>query len=152
MNIEERFKLTGAIMSDERPIKGLGEIAFRVSNLDASQEFYERVVGLELMQRFPTSAFFRIAEGVAGHTQILALFDRSESDGYRGLDSARTTVDHVAFGIELADYEPEKARLEALGVPVTTSEHDWVHWRSIYFNDPDGNEVELVCYDPSVGA
>jgi catechol-2,3-dioxygenase len=23
-----------------------------------------------------------------------------------------------------------------------------VHWRSLYLEDPDGNEVELVCYDP----
>lgn len=133
-----------------RPIKGLGEIAFRVTDLDASQEFYERVVGLELMRRFPTSAFFRIAEGVGGHTQILALFDRSAADGYRGLDPARTTTDHIAFGIELADYAPEKARLEALGIPVRTDEHGWVHWRSLFFNDPDGNTLELVCYDPSV--
>lgn len=135
-----------------RPIKGLGEIAFRVTDLDSSQEFYEHVVGLELMQRFPTSAFFRIAEGVGGHTQIVALFDRSASADYSGLDPARTTVDHAAFGIELADYESEKARLEALGIPVTTAEHGWVHWRSIFFNDPDGNQIELVCYDPSVGA
>ncbi|HEX5417690.1 MAG TPA: VOC family protein, partial [Chloroflexota bacterium] len=87
-----------------RAIRGLGEIAFRVADLDASQEFYERVVGLELMRRFPTSAFFRIAEGVAGHTQVLALFDRSALEGYSGLDRERTTVDHIAFGIELAEY------------------------------------------------
>jgi catechol 2,3-dioxygenase len=135
-----------------RAIKGLGEIAFRVADLDASQAFYERVVGLELMRRFPSSAFFRIAEGVGGHTQILALFDRSESSGYSGLDPARTTVDHAAFGIELADYASEKARLEALGIPISTTEHDWVHWRSIFFNDPDGNTLELVCYDPAVGS
>lgn len=135
-----------------RAIKGLGEIAFRVTDLDASQEFYERVVGLELMRRFPSIAFFRVAEGVGGHTQIVALFDRSESAGYSGLDPARTTVDHIAFGIELADYAPEKARLEALGIPISTTEHDWVHWRAIYYSDPDGNQIELVCYDPSVGA
>lgn len=133
-----------------RAIKGLGEIAFRVADLDASQDFYERIVGLELMRRFPTIAFFRIAEGVGGHTQVLALFDRSESTNYSGLDPARTTVDHIAFGIDLADYVLEKARLEALGIPVTTREHEWAHWRSIFFNDPDGNTLELVCYDPSV--
>ena len=137
-------------MNANHAIKGLGEIAFRVADLDASQAFYERVVGLELLRRFPSSAFFRIAEGVAGHTQVLALFDRASAAGYAGIDPQRTTVDHIAFGISLSDFAGEKARLEALGVPVRTTEHDWVHWRSLYFDDPDGNKVEFVCYDPSV--
>jgi catechol-2,3-dioxygenase len=25
-----------------------------------------------------------------------------------------------------------------------------VHWRSLYVADPEGNQVELVCYDDSV--
>jgi catechol-2,3-dioxygenase len=44
----------------------------------------------------------------------------------------------------------EKERLEALGLQVKTAEHAWVHWRSLYMNDPEGNMVELVCYDGSV--
>jgi catechol-2,3-dioxygenase len=31
---------------------------------------------------------------------------------------------------------------------VITATHEWVHWRSLYVEDPDGNQVELVCYDP----
>ncbi len=137
-------------MTDQRPIKGLGEIAFRVDDLDRMQEFYERVVGLELMRRFPTSAFFRIAEGVAGHTQILALFDRSATPDYQGIDPARTTVDHIAFGIALEDFQPELERLQGLGVRVQTNTHAWTQWRSLYVWDPEGNCVELVCFDPSV--
>ncbi len=137
-------------MSDRRPIKGLGEIAFRVEDLDRMQEFYERVIGLELMRRFPESAFFRIAEGVAGHTQVLALFDRTSRPDYTGIEPERTTVDHIAFGIALDDYEPELERLKRLGVKVTTTTHQWTQWRSLYVWDPEGNCVELVCFDPSV--
>ncbi|HRJ43474.1 MAG: VOC family protein [Caldilineaceae bacterium] len=54
--------------STNRPIRGLGEIALRVVDLDAMQHFYAEVIGMELMQHFSQSAFFRIAEGVAGHT------------------------------------------------------------------------------------
>jgi len=57
-------------------IKALGEIALRVNDLERMQEFYEQVIGLELLRRFPKMVFFKIAEGYAGHTQILALFDR----------------------------------------------------------------------------
>jgi len=133
-----------------RPIRGLGEIALRVDNLDWMQEFYSNVVGLELMKRFPHAAFFRIAESHGGHTQILALFDRSAEAGYSGLDAARTTVDHIAFTISLEDYAGEKERFERAGLNVRTATHSWVQWRSLYVDDPEGNTVELVCFDHSV--
>jgi catechol 2,3-dioxygenase len=109
------------------------------------KRFYEEVLGLEILGEFPHAVFFKIAEGVGGHTQILALFDRSTPVG-----AERTTIDHFAFTIEKEDYDTELERLEGLGLDVTVSEHAWVHWRSLYFHDPEGNRVELVCYDSSV--
>jgi catechol 2,3-dioxygenase-like lactoylglutathione lyase family enzyme len=131
-------------------IRGLGEIALRVRDLDAMQHFYEEVIRLPVLRRFPSCVFFKIAEGFGGHTQVLALFDRSEDSGYRGLNAAKSTIDHIAFEISTDDYTREKARLEALGLKVVTTTHAWVHWRSLYVNDPEGNEVELVCYDGKV--
>jgi len=52
-----------------------------------------------LMKRFAKAAFFKIANGFEGHTPILALFDRSDSPNYVGLDAEKTTVDPLAFGI-----------------------------------------------------
>lgn len=126
-------------------VRALGEIALRTTDLDRSQAFYAEVIGLELLRRFERSAFFRIAEGYGGHTAILAIFDRNTS-----IDGSRSTIDHIAFTIALSDYEPERARLEALGLEVKTATHEWVRWRSLYIKDPDGNSVELVCYDPAV--
>jgi catechol 2,3-dioxygenase len=135
-----------------RLIKGLGEIALRVADLAEMQRFYQNVVGLEVLGRSERAVFFAIANGYGGHTQALALFDRSTEPGYRGLDAATSTIDHIAFEIDLADYEPEKERLEQLGVEVTIAEHAWVHWRSLYVTDPEGNLVEWVCYDETVGS
>ena len=115
--------------NQERPIKALGEIALRVADLNTMQRFYEEIVGLEVMRRADNAVFFKIADGYGGHTQVLALFDRSSSPGYRRLSAATSTVDHIAFEISLADYESEKARLESLGLTVMTAEHAWVHWR-----------------------
>ena len=131
-------------------VRGLGEIALRVNNLDAMQHFYEQVIGLPLITRFPSSVFFKIADGYGGHTQVLALFDRAQSPGYRGTDAATSTIDHIAFEIALTDFTGERKRLEALGLQVETAEHAWVRWRSLYVTDPEGNQVELVCYDSSV--
>jgi catechol 2,3-dioxygenase len=133
-----------------RSVRGLGEIALRVNNMDAMQKFYEEVIGLPLMNRDSNSAFFKIAEGYGGHTQVVALFDRSRSPGYRGTDAATSTIDHIAFEINLADFADELTRLKGLGLQVQTAEHAWMHWRSLYVADPEGNQVELVCYDASV--
>ncbi len=133
-----------------RKIQGLGEIALRVRDLDAMQRFYQETIGLELLRRFERMAFFKISDGFGGHAQVLALFNRSGEPNYAGPDAARSTIDHLAFEIALADYESEKSRLERLSLEVRTAEHAWVHWRSLYVDDPEGNTVELVCFDPSV--
>ncbi len=137
-------------MIQQRAVKALGEIALRVEDLDSMQRFYEEVIGLELMKRFPHAVFFKIAEGYGRHTQILALFDRRQEADYRGVEPEKSTVDHFAFTIRLTDFDGEKKRLEQLGLNVETAEHAWVHWRSLYVRDPEGNLVELVCFDEGV--
>ena len=131
-------------------IKALGEVALRVNDLEAMQRFYEDVIGLELMKRFSHAAFFKITDGYAGHTQVFVLFDRSNQPDFSGVSAESSTIDHIAFSITLTDFAAEKNRLEQLGLHVETAEHVWVHWRSLYVKDPEGNEVELVCYDASV--
>ena len=139
-----------------RPIKALGEVVLRVRNLEAMQEFYEKVVGLELLERFEnTMVFFRIGPDHEDHAQSLALCDQSgEADHpslhYTGVDPEKSTLHHMAFTISLSDYEAEKERLQNLGLDVETGKHPWVHYRSLYIADPERNVVEFVCYDASV--
>lgn len=134
-------------------IAGLGEVAFRTERLGDMIEFYGGTLELDRLDDPPadpadeTSAFFAVADGVGGHTQVLVLFDRTGTDGYVPPASDRSTVDHVAFGIEATDFDAEADRLESLGYDVRYAYHDWVDWRSLYLYDPDGNDVELVCYD-----
>ena len=141
-------------MTDNRTIGGLAEIALRVTDLKRMTEFYLSVIGLELMSQSDNFVFFRIADGFAGHTQVLALFDRRTNDdcepsGDVSPDATRTTVDHLAFAIAREDFESEVTRLRDLGCKVRLAYHKWVQWRSLYVSDPEGNLVELVCYDPT---
>jgi catechol 2,3-dioxygenase-like lactoylglutathione lyase family enzyme len=82
------------------------------------------------------------------------LFQESLADPFgkrRGaVDAGATSLHHFALEIDRDDYEEELRRLTALGAEVTTFEHRWCHWRSIYVRDPDGNVVELVCFDEAV--
>jgi catechol-2,3-dioxygenase len=125
-------------------VRGIGEIAFRANNRDAMQRFYQGVIGLPLMTRVPNCAFFKIADGYMGHTQVRALFDRSQSPGYRGTDAATSTIDHNAFEVALTDFGGQLNRLKGLGLQVEMAEQAWVHWRLLYVADPEGNQVELV--------
>jgi catechol 2,3-dioxygenase-like lactoylglutathione lyase family enzyme len=132
-------------MTQTTAVKALGEIALRVNDLDAMRRFYTDTFGLEELGNFEHIAFFKIADGYAGHTAILALFNRDKV-----IDARIGSVDHIAFTIALEDYLSEKARLEGMGLEVRTAEHNWVQWRSLYVEDPEGNLVELVCFDPNI--
>jgi catechol-2,3-dioxygenase len=141
------------IMSDNR-IKGLGEVSIRVRDLDVMQKFYEEVIGLEVLGRGESQVFFKIAEGYGGHTQNLALFRADNRMFLQNkslqLSPERSTLHHIALNISLEDYESEKSRLEGLGLKVDAIVHEWIHVRSLYFSDPEGNLLEFVSYDPRV--
>jgi catechol 2,3-dioxygenase-like lactoylglutathione lyase family enzyme len=135
-------------------IKGLGEVSLRVQDLDVMQKFYEDVVGLEVLRREESFVFFKIAEGHGGHAQTLALFAAAERGFIENksahLSPDQTTLHHIALNISLDDHEAERRRLEGLGLSVQATEHAWLHVRSLYFADPEGNLLELVCFDEGV--
>ncbi len=135
-------------------IKAIGESVLRVKDLQAAKRFYTEVIGLDILQEFDGITFLRVATGHGGHTQIVGLFQESLPDPFgkrRGsVDAGTTSLHHFALEIDKGDYEEELRRLTALGAEVTTFEHRWCHWRSIYVRDPEGNVVELVCFDEAV--
>jgi catechol-2,3-dioxygenase len=137
-----------------RLVKGLGEVSIRVNNLDAMHKFYEEVVGLEVLGRGESQVFFKIADGYGGHTQNLAHFRADNRMFLQNkslqLNPEQSTLHHIALNIALEDFESEKRRLESLGLKVDATVHEWIHVRSMYFSDPEGNLLEFVSYDPSV--
>ena len=137
-----------------RRVKGLGEVSIRVKDLDAMHKFYEEVVGLEVLRRDESFVFFKVAEGYGGHTQNLALFDATNRSFLEnkslGISPEATTLHHIALNVALEDFDSEKMRLEGLGLKVNATVHEWLHVRSLYFPDPEGNSLEFVCYDETV--
>jgi extradiol dioxygenase family protein len=123
----------------------LGELALRVNDIAAMRAFYRDVVGLDVWRDGDDYVFFKVAEGVEGHPQALVLFDR-------GVDVApeMSTLDHLAFVIDLDDYEARQRQLESLGLRVAPKEFPLFHWRALFIRDPEGNTIEFVSYDPSL--
>jgi catechol-2,3-dioxygenase len=122
----------------------LGEVALRVNDLAKMRAFYRDVVGLDVWRDGEDFVFLRVAEGVEGHPQALVLFDRKVEVG-----AARSTLDHLAFVIDLDDYEGRRGQLEQHGLEVIAKEFPFFGWRSLFVRDPEGNSVEFVCYDPT---
>jgi catechol 2,3-dioxygenase-like lactoylglutathione lyase family enzyme len=138
----------------EHCIKALGEVSIRVKDLDLMQTFYEEVLGLEVLRRDEDFVFFRIADGYGGHPQVFALFAADnraflESKSVE-ISTEASTLHHIAFSLALEDFESERQRLEGLGLKVEATMHEWLHVRSLYFSDPEGNLLEFVSRDESI--
>ena len=90
-------------------IKGLGEIVLRVNDMELMKNFYQKIIGFELMNQSENYTFFKIADGVGGHTQTLALFAKNNltafSEELKTIKQENTTLHHFALEIEKLDYE-----------------------------------------------
>ena len=136
----------------DRHVKGIGEVSIRVKDLDKMRKFYEEVIGLEVIRREEDYVFFKVAEGYGGHTQNLALFAATIPSETKSpqLSPEGTTLHHIALNVALEDFESERSRIEGLGLKVHATVHEWLHVRSLYFADPEGNTLEFVAYDETV--
>ena len=57
-------------------VRFLVELGLRVNDLARMSAFYRDVVGLDVFKEDPGYVFFRVAEAVEGHPQLIVLFDR----------------------------------------------------------------------------
>ena len=140
---------------------GLGEIAIRCADMAAMVTFYEDVIGLERMAGDSDSAivFFRISEGIAGHTNVLALFRHNVPSPRPGLHpeadeppatGARSSLHHIALSLPFSEQDAAIAWYEKIKQPYRIEHFGWVGWRGVFTQDPEGNTVELVAHHPDL--
>lgn len=138
-------------------IAGLGEIAIRCADIDAMATFYGNVLGLPILSDTRNSAgiiFFQLQSGLHGHTSVLALFrhDAGRADLHPQSDTAPETganssLHHIALSLPLAEQEKAIAHFNAIGRVYNLQVFDWIGWRGLFTQDPEGNTVELVAAD-----
>jgi catechol 2,3-dioxygenase-like lactoylglutathione lyase family enzyme len=140
-------------------VQGLGEIAIRCVDFNAMFAFYRDVIGLEVMSLVADRgiAFFNISPGVGGHTNILALFsdgsgttDAPPDPSRPPLAGSHSSLHHFALSLPFKEQEAVMRWLEAKGIGYTIEVFDWVGWRGVFAQDPDGNTVELVAFNDSL--
>jgi catechol 2,3-dioxygenase-like lactoylglutathione lyase family enzyme len=142
-------------------VQGLGEIAIRCVDFDAMAAFYRDIIGLEVMSLNGERgiAFFQISKGVAGHTNVLALFrdgagtrDDAADASKPPLAGPRSSLHHIALSLPFEEQEAVMRWYERKGIAYSVEVFDWVGWRGIFTQDPDGNTVELVAFSESLKA
>jgi catechol 2,3-dioxygenase-like lactoylglutathione lyase family enzyme len=122
-------------------IKGIAEIVLNVHNLEASLKFYQEVLGLEVIGR-PGPVFLRAGSPALTVPQMVVLVPLPP--GSEAFAQPRT-LHHLALELAPADFDTEEARLKALGYQIRYGQHPVIPSRTMYVEDPDGNEVEFIC-------
>ncbi len=117
----------------------LDHVAIRVKDINASVDWYEKVLGLK-QYKLPEWGSFPIFM-LAGKSGI-ALFPANEQHSVLDTNSKNVKIDHFAFNVTQDNFEKAKKKYETLGLKYEFQDHHYFY--SIYTKDPDGHTVELT--------
>ena len=123
----------------------LEHVNMTVSDLDRSISFYCAVFGARVRWRGQTTSGTKAAH-VGDDKCYLAMFE-SAGKGPAVDDYESVGLNH--FGFVVDDLDLARQRLAEQGAE-PHQEADYEPGKRLYFHDPDGIEVELVQYEPSV--
>ncbi len=116
------------------------ETCLYIHDLEKAKSFYHERLGLEIIHYQPEKhIFFR-----AG-SSVLLCFNPGDSKQKTSPPAHFAEGNqHFAFEVDKENYEECKSKLEALNIPII----DELVWKSgqesFYFNDPEGNVLEIV--------
>jgi catechol 2,3-dioxygenase-like lactoylglutathione lyase family enzyme len=122
--------------------QGLDHVAIAVRDLERSRRFYENVLGLERVHDE-----WDVPVVLAANGSGLALFheDLHPSSTPDDVDPPAVRILHIAFRLDRAGFDEAQKALAAQGIEPHFSDHGLSH--SLYFDDPDGHQIELTTYD-----
>lgn len=116
------------------------ETAIYVDDLDTAEDFYQRVLGLDVIaKKQDRHVFFQV-----GDSNVLLAFNPKTTGAEEATPHGAMGPGHFALGIEMQSLDDWRRHLQSHGVLIEAE----VQWppggKSIYFRDPAGNSVELV--------
>jgi catechol 2,3-dioxygenase-like lactoylglutathione lyase family enzyme len=127
------------------PIRGILETAVYSDDLVRADAFYTGVLGLKRVLDTQRMLTYAVAPA-----QVLLVFKRGatreDSVTAEGVIPGHHSDGpaHFAFAIDAGEYDAWKVHLRSADIPIL-SEVNWSRGgKSLYFDDPDGNVVELA--------
>lgn len=128
-------------------VVGVSEIVLWTADKERALRFYRDLLGLEVISP-PTlpNVFLKVGEGNAGIPQMIVLVPKSDEvkaqpSGYQ--------LHHLALELPEEHFDRQHATFMAAGLQPRGGKHPVLASRTMYVDDPDGNEVEFICRAPA---
>jgi catechol 2,3-dioxygenase len=117
-------------------IQSLGHAVVKVRNLKRSEQFYNGVLGMPIINRTERMTFFSFGNH---HDFAIAEVGKEAPQP----EQNEIGLAHLAFclGRDFEDLRAAKAQLDTQGIATRPIEHGKTY--SLYLADPDGNGIEL---------
>lgn len=120
----------------------IDHVALLVRDVEDSVRWYQEVLGLD-----------RLHEGVWGNLPAvvgkggtsLALFPVASPDPNPPPGRDTICFRHVAFRVDRANFRVAQEEMNRRGIVFSFQDHEIAH--SIYFQDPDGHQLEITTYE-----
>ena len=116
-------------------VERIDHVVLRVRDLPAMVKFYEQALGFKVERTLERLSLVQMRAGAS--MLDLVQGDRPQSGG---------NMDHLCFRIEPFDRSVIEGRLSPLGIAIGETFQRYGAegtGSSVYFNDPEGNQIEL---------
>jgi catechol-2,3-dioxygenase len=126
-------------------ITGIAEIVLWARDKQESVAFYRDLLGLEVISppELP-NVFLKAGEGAAGIPQMIVIVPMPPDIAAQPRGNQ---LHHLAFELPADGFDSQENALRAAGYQPRGGIHPVLASRTMYIDDPDGNEVELICQD-----
>jgi catechol-2,3-dioxygenase len=126
---------------------GIAEIVLWTADKGRALGFYRDLLGLEVISppHLP-NVFLKAGDGHAGIPQMIVLVPMPAE--IQAQPRGRQ-LHHLAFEVAEEKFDAQHAALVAAGFQPRGGKHPVLASRTMYVDDPDGNEVEFICRLPA---
>jgi len=127
------------------PVEGIAEIVLWVRDMDVALNFYQELLGLDVISPpgMPNK-FLKAADGELGVPDMVVLVPHPGGLAFPR-EKDRRVLHHIAFRVRADAYEGLRERFEREGIEVRAGIHPVLKGvRTFYVDDPEGNEVEII--------
>lgn len=124
-------------------VQGLAEVVLHVHDMAKSLAFYRDLLGLTVISPpdRPNPVFLRAGAATPALPALVVLVELPDEAGEF---TAPRSLHHLALAIATGDFDSTMTTLRERGYAIRTGTHPVIPSRTMYLDDPDGNEVELI--------